>query len=232
VLLDKNHSIWGTASGRTLSELCEAESSLLDAGVEAVEIRADLLPGGVYDARLESSPVSGPTFIAHFGIEGDSILAAEELDKATRCPWVTGIICHSHHPEVEALADLAVRAGKAFACAYHSQLSLTSDEVSAEYSRQSQLGSLFLKIAIRPRSIQDCLSFIDSVNRSASTRAEPVVGAVFGPHRWARIAMIEAGSAITFVVAHQCPNEIGGDDEQFTVAELGLLKQVRSLVPN
>lgn len=229
VLTKASHEYWATISGSSVGELLQQEESLDKWGVTAIEFRADLINFDAYHELLSSNRWKRPTFIAHFGVGKEADVARESLLEAVRS-GVSGVICHSRCEHLEEILKRTRSAGKLFAAAYHSQEPMSFDDAINEFEFQGTLKPLFRKIACRAHNFGDALVLLQAVYVSYQKGGIPVVGAVFGQHRWARIAMPIAGSAITFLIAHQVRNEVDGDDEQLQIPELDELRGVRGIL--
>ena len=126
---------------------------------------------------------------------------------------------------------MCLSAGKLFSAPYHSQKPLTRVQILKEYNYQETFRPSFRKIAIRAKTALDAAAVVQATYETSMNGGSPVVGAVFGPERWARVALPNAGSAVTFLVANRVKNEVGGDDEQFQVNEFKRLIQIRGIFP-
>jgi 3-dehydroquinate dehydratase len=233
VLSSSDHEFWATISSGSLAELLRQEAIAWQWGVSGIEFRADLIPDSVYCDLLAEKRSDGwvaPTFVAHFGTgEQDEIAkCAIERSLATQ---VAGAICHSRCERIDDIQAACVAANRHFAAAYHSQQPMTADEATAEFERQELRRPLFRKIAVRAYCAEDVLALLRATHIAARDGGSPVVGAVFGPHRWARLALPHVGSAISFLVTRQLPNEVGGDDEQLQLAEVDRIHLMRGLYP-
>jgi hypothetical protein len=228
ILTGQPHEFWATVSGDTLDDLVRQQELVWQWGVSAVEIRADLVPDDVFGQLLARGGWPGPTFVAHFGTGGAASVARDVVRRALDV-GMTGGICHSRCELVDTIHEDCRNAGGEFAAAYHSQEPMTQHEAERELQAQAVREPLFRKIAVRAHRVADALALIAATGAAADTGGIPVVGAVFGPHRWARVAMPHVGSAITFLVARPVPNEVGGNDEQLTTAEADALRGVRVL---
>jgi 3-dehydroquinate dehydratase len=224
------HEFWGTVSGAVVDEIQEQVAALAEWGVSAIEIRLDLVPRDLWPAVLEIDRPSLTFCIAHFGLGESAREAADALEAAFHAD-VDGLICHSHYDDVPDVASECRRSGKLFAAAYHRQQPLTKEQALREFIAQEERSPSFAKIAVRAQTHLDVLALLQATVQAARSSKLPVVSAVFGPHRWARIALPHCGSAITFVVARHVQNEVGGDDEQFTLDEMRALQSVRRLIP-
>lgn len=222
------HEFWATVSGDTLDDLLRQQEQAWSWGVSAIEIRADLVPDNVYRQVVARGDWHGPTFVAHFGTGGQAPIARDAVRRALD-GGMTGGICHSRCELVDDIQQDCRTAGAEFAAAYHSQQPMTQSEAEQEFHVQAARAPKFCKIAVRAHRVVDALALIAATGNAAEAGGIPVVGAVFGPHRWARAAMPSVGSAITFLVARPVPNEVGGDDEQLTLAEADALRCIRGL---
>jgi hypothetical protein len=217
--MHNKHSIWGTVSGTDLNEISRQTEALAQWGVEAIEYRVDLIPEALWDALLKGRGSSVPWWIAHFGTGSDAPAARRAIE-ATVASNADGAIFHSRCEQLDDLIRMCSDVDMPFAAPYHSQEPLTLQGVLDEYAFQVSLSPKFRKIAVRAHTYDDAAALIEGTRRASVDGGSPVVGAVFGPHRWARIALPYAGSAITFVVARQVVNEVGGNDQQLQIGEL------------
>jgi 3-dehydroquinate dehydratase len=225
----KAHEFWATISGSTLDDILQQQHSVWDWGVSTVEIRTDLVPRSLHEQVL-NTVVQAPTWVAHFGTGAEAGTARTALHEALAADTIDGIVCHSRLEGVQEMAAAAQSAGKGFVAAFHSQTPVTLDEALDEYEYQGTLNPLFRKIAARAHTVEEALTLLQATHRASKRGGIPVVGAVFGPQRWARIAMPAVGSTVTFVIAHPVPNEAGGDDEQLTIEEATAVCSVRRIV--
>ncbi|MCG8469377.1 MAG: type I 3-dehydroquinate dehydratase [Gemmatimonadetes bacterium] len=223
------HSFWATVSGSDLDDILAQQRALWDWGVSAIEIRTDLVPEYLHTDVLQSVERRGPVYVAHFGTGADASDARQSLFQALETDGVDGIICHSWLDSAQEMRQAAAATDKQFAAACHSQTPLTLDELLREYDAQAAFEPLFRKIAARAFTVPQALALLEATHRAAQGGGSPIVGAVFGPHRWARVAMPSMGSAITFIIARPLRNEVGGDDEQLTIPEATLLIRVRGI---
>jgi 3-dehydroquinate dehydratase len=230
VLTTAAHEYWATVSGGPLDYLERQEKALWDWGVTAIEFRADLIPVDAYAALLARGAWRGPTLVAHFGTGDDAEVARQAVVDAISA-GVHGGICHSRCELVHEIRDECAREGRAFAAAYHSQAAVTEAEAMEEFERQQALDPLFRKIAVRANRMEDALAVVTATLKAAADGGSPIVAAIFGPQRWARIVLPHAGSSISFIVADRMRNEVGGDDEQLQLSEVSRLLDVRSLMP-
>jgi len=217
-------------SGSRDDDLRDQVEALVRWGVHAIEFRLDLIPRDVWQWVFDLRAVPVEWWIAHFGIEEESGEARESTLQALHSE-ADGCIFHSHCNYVDELKRACLKNGKEFAAPYHSQHPLTLQEAVREFERQASLEPSFTKIAVRANTPADALALLGATGIASAAGGPPAVGAVFGPHRWARVAMPSAGSAITFVVAHRVSNEVGGDDEQLQLSELEALMKVRGILP-
>ncbi len=230
VLTSFDHEFWATVSGTDVEDIAQQQLAAWRWGVAAVEIRADLVPAPIYDEVLARRDWLGPTFIAHFGTGDEAGVAADSIKKALKA-GAHGGICHSRCEALGEIRQMCLDEGKQFAAAYHSQLPMTLSEAIKEFEDQEANEPLFRKIAVRALSPEDAVVLIQATHRASLQGGTPVVGAVFGPHRWARVALPHAGSSISFLIAHQVCNEVDGDDEQMQLVEADHLQSVRGLYP-
>jgi len=231
ILTTMPHEFWATVSGRTTEEVLSQEVATWKWGVVAVELRADLMTDESYAQALEQrSAWNGPTFVAHFGTGHEAEAAYRACEQAIEA-GAYGAICHSRCELARDIQRLCTASGRHYAGAYHSQYPISAADAIREFERQQELRPLFRKIAARAESFEDAMALLEATRYSSQDGGTPVVGAVFGRHRWARVAMPQAGSAISFLIAHQVPNEVGGDDEQLTINDADLLQQIRSVYP-
>ncbi len=225
-----SHTFWGTVSGSDFDDIVQQQHDLWDWGVSAVELRTDLIPTALHTRVLRGAVKRGPTYVAHFGTATEAPAARAGLHEALGEPTIDGVVCHSRSECVDEVRRATAGARKGFVAAFHSQTPLTLDQALAEFEYQSSLEPTFRKIAARALTVQDGLTLLEATRRAASQPGIPVVGAVFGPQRWARIAMPAMGSSITFIVAHRVANEVGGDDEQLTIEEMTAICGVRRII--
>jgi 3-dehydroquinate dehydratase len=230
VLTNLDHEFWATISGGDLDDLIRQQEDTWRWGVAAVELRADLIPVPIFDEVLARRNWRGPTFVAHFGTGSEADAAYEALSKSVAA-GVHGLICHSRTEVLQDLRRLCNESGSSFASAYHSQTPMTLQEALTEFEEQEKHEPLFRKIAVRAMSINDAVAIVQATQFASQDGGTPVVGAIFGPQRWARVALPHAGSAISFLIAHRVNNEVGGDDEQLQLAEANHLQSVRALYP-
>jgi 3-dehydroquinate dehydratase len=230
VLTEFGHEFWATISGTDVDDIVQQQVAVWKWGVAAVEIRADLVPESIYDEVLARRERQGPTFIAHFGTGDEAEAAAEAITKALKA-GADGGICHSRCEALGEIKQACLNVNKSFAAAYHSQLPMTLSAAIREFEEQEANNPLFRKIAVRAESPEDAIAIIQATHQVSLKGGTPVVGAVFGPHRWARVALPHAGSAISFLIAHRALNEVNGDDEQLQLAEADHLQSVRGLYP-
>lgn len=231
VLTERPHEYWATVSGTSEEQLTSQQEAAWKWGVCAVEIRADLVPKESYKAVLQRGEWAGPTFVAHFGVADQAREALDSIERALEA-GASGGICHSRCERVEEIRLLCRSAGAGFAAAYHSQEALTEEQAREEFIAQQQFQPLFRKIAVRAHRPEDAVALILATSSMAKSVGSPIVSAIFGPHRWARLALPRAGSSISFIVAERVANERGGDDEQLTLADVELLHEVRGLMPD
>jgi len=229
IFTTSSHEFWGTVSGNSIEEITRQQEILWQWGVTAIEVRADLVPPDTYQVLLDKDEWVGRTCIAHFGIGVDSLVAQDVILQALRTD-IAGCICHSRNESIEEISRAVTDAGKFFATAYHSQQPLTPRDALQEFEYQETLKPLFRKIAVRAYEFEDALAIIEATRLAFKNGGSPVVSAVFGTHRWARTALPSAGSAISFIVAHQVFNEEGGDDQQFCVDEVDFLNDAHILL--
>jgi 3-dehydroquinate dehydratase len=234
VMSAHDHEFWATVSGGPLEELIRQETVTWRWGVAAIEFRADLISSPVFDELLAEKNRDGgwlaPTFVAHFGTGAQSDDARRAINRALEA-GVAGGICHSHCELIDEIQAACLAADRRFVAAYHSQQPMTADEAVAEFARQELRRPLLRKIAVRAYEAADVLALLQATQVAANDGGSPVVAAVFGPLRWARVALPHAGSAISFLVAGPATNEVGGDDEQLQLAEVDQIQTVRGLYP-
>jgi Type I 3-dehydroquinase len=221
----KRHQIWATISGSEKEDLVSQVKAVADWGIESIEYRLDLIPTDLWRFVLNGPRPRVSWWVAHFGT-GDESKLAHDAAEATISSGADGVIFHSHCDGVDQLVRACRSAGKPFAAPFHSQEPLTRKEALEEFAYQQSLSPSFRKIAVRAHSYDDAASLIDATRQATLDGGCPVVGAIFGGQRWARIALPHAGSAITFVVAHRVKNEVQEDDEQLQLSELGDLCRV------
>jgi 3-dehydroquinate dehydratase len=228
--LDRNqHQLWGTVSGKTFSEVKSAAKLLTTAGVRSLEYRFDLIPQPEWPDVLDQ--ITNEDFVAHFGMAAIEP-EREELLKlfGAAIQASAGIIVHSRAEVLKEVVSAACEHNVRYALPYHSQGTLDYSGVLSEYHFQAQYSPLFCKIAIRPLSAENALEYAQALTAARKEIDIPLVAAVFGPQRWARIMMPAVGSAITFIVAKQVSNEAGGDDEQFTIGDVSTLSSLRGIM--
>ncbi|MEU5633645.1 type I 3-dehydroquinate dehydratase [Streptomyces rishiriensis] len=230
ILSESSHEFWATISGSSLPDLRAQESMVWEWGVTAIEYRADLIPPAVYGELLRGNGRAGPAFVAHFGTGRDAESAREAIVKSFASD-LAGCICHSRCELLDEIRGRCADTGRLFAAAYHSQLPMTATEAMREYEWQESLRPLFRKIAVRAKTVDDVVALLQATSRASQDGGSPVVGAIFGPHRWARVALPSAGSAVSFLLAAQATNEEGNDDEQLQLREVECLQMVRGLYP-
>lgn len=225
------HEIWGTMCGSSLEEIERQQQKFQEFGVNAIEIRIDLIPPEVQPELRSELELKLPTYVAHFGSEGnEATKAKEELVEWLYC-GASGIICHSRSPEANHLSTIAEENDKNFVAAFHSQTSPDRSRLRKELEYQKKFNPSFRKIAVRADSESDVINLIDVISEKTH-KDHDVVGAVFGPQRWGRIALANVGSAITFITPHQIENEHGGSDHQFDVTEFNGLSSISQLFPS
>lgn len=224
-----NHQYWATVSGSTRNQIAVDIKLLEDWGISAIEFRLDLVPMELWDTVLTDLAPSVPWWVAHFGTGSEAEVAKKAILATTRSKADGGIF-HSRCENIDELIKACRDAGKDYAAPFHSQEPLTFEGAMAEYAHQQSLSPAFRKIAVRPKSFGDAHALLEATRLCAKDGGAPVVGAVFGEHRWARLAMQTVGSTISFIVARKLPNEVGGDDEQLQLAELKHLLEVRGLM--
>ena len=224
-----SHQIWATVSGTDRDQIAADVEAVVQWGVEAIEFRLDLVPPDLWKAVLVNLAPPIPWWVAHFGT-GSGADAARSAVLATLESEAAGAIFHSRCEHLDELVERCRAAGADFAAPYHSQEPLTLEAALAEYAHQQSISPKFRKIAVRAKSFDDAYALLEATRRCSTDGGAPVVGAVFGQHRWARVAMPTVGSTITFIVARKVPNEVGGDDEQLQLAELEKLLGVRGLM--
>ena len=234
VLAPDGHEFWATVSGEPLAELLRQEAMAWQWGVTGIEFRADLIPEPVFNELLLENDRRGgwlgPTFVAHFGTGAQAELAQQAIGWSLST-GVAGCICHSRCELIDEIQAACAAASRHFVAAYHSQQPMTAEEALAEFERQELRRPLFRKIAVRAYSVDDVLAVLHATRLAAQDGGSPVVAAVFGPHRWARVALPHAGSTISFLVTQQVQNEVGADDEQLQLAEVDQLQLVHGLYP-
>jgi len=230
VLTTSRHEYWATISGSSLQDILQQEETVRQWGVTAVEFRADLIPPPIYSDLLARRAWSGPTFVAHFGVGVEAKIAHDAIVRAIDAD-VFGGICHSRCELAMEIRHACLDAGKQFAAAYHSQEPMTCAEALREFEQQEVFQPLFRKIAVRAHRFEDALAIVEATHEAAISGGSPVIGAVFGPHRWARVVLPHAGSSVSFILAHQVANEVGKDDEQLQVIEVNALQSIRGLFP-
>jgi hypothetical protein len=225
-----DHQIWATVSGTRKQDLQADIASLVRWGVAAIEFRMDLVPQNLWETVWRELAPPIPWWTAHFGtgVDADGARSATLQGLET---GAEGAIFHSRCEHLHELVEACRSADKAFAAPFHSQEPLSVDAAISEFEHQESLSPSFRKIAVRARTFEDALAIVEATRLASQDGGTPVVGAVFGQQRWARIALPCAGSSITFMVARQVANEVGGDDEQLQLAELENLLNVRGLMP-
>jgi hypothetical protein len=228
---EARHQLWATISGSTASDLESQVNAVIASGIEAVEYRLDLIPRGLWSFVLECPKPSVPWWVAHFGTGIHSRIAHEAIS-ASLSSDATGVIFHSRCEGVDGLVQSCRSQGRQFAAPFHSQLPLTVDAAIDEFRYQESFRPTFRQIAVRAESFDDANALVQATRYASKDGGSPAVGAVFGPQRWARVALPHAGSAITFIVAHRVKNEIDGDDEQLQLSELHDLCKIRNLIAN
>jgi 3-dehydroquinate dehydratase len=228
-MLTGRHQFWATVSGTDRDEIVSQVNTLARWGVQAMEFRVDLIPESLWGGVLNELHPPVPWWVAHFGTGADAA-AARKAILATVASEAEGAIFHSRCEYLQELIDISRGAGKLFAAPYHSQEPLTLQGALEEFQYQESLAPAFRKIAVRALSYDDAAALVEATHRASRDGGRPAVGAVFGPQRWARIALPHAGSAITFVVARRVQNEVGGDDQQLQLSELETLAKVRGVV--
>lgn len=216
------HEYWCTVSGNDITDIALQVNQLSDWGVAAIEYRSDLMPASVYEGVLSSRPPKRPTFVAHFGVGKHASTAFADLERASNT-WIDGLICHSRSEILQDVSALARACGKRFGIAFHSQEPLIYEEIRDELERQNAVQPFFRKIAFRASKETDALALIRAVSESSIRPDVPVIGAIFGRHRWARIALANVGSAVSFIVSRRVTNEVGGDDEQLQISQVDAL---------
>jgi 3-dehydroquinate dehydratase len=230
VFTRSSHEYWATVSGHDLDDLLDQADSVLRWGCVAVEFRADLIPLDVYERLLDGGAPQYPAFVAHFGTGGEADTARNAVLRAVEAGY-HGAICHSRCEALDEIVDACRAEGRPFAAAYHSQEPMSRTEAAEEFERQEETDPLFRKIAVRAHRFEDAVALLEATRDAASSGGSPVVGAIFGPHRWARVAMPHAGSTISFVLAHRAVNEQGGDDEQLVIDDVARLQAIGGLLP-
>jgi hypothetical protein len=223
------HQVWATISGSDEATLAAQVDAVAGYGIRAVEYRLDLIPVELWPIVMRGPQAPVAWWVAHFGTGEQSSLAHDAAGEALGSN-ADGVIFHSRCDGVEALADACRAAGTAFAAPFHNQAPLTLDAALDEFAWQESLRPSFRKIAVRAHTYDDATALVEATHRASRDGGSPAVGAVFGPHRWARVALPHAGSAITFVVAHGVSNEVAGDDEQLQLSELDDLRRVGGLL--
>jgi 3-dehydroquinate dehydratase len=230
VLTSSNHEFWATVSGRDIEDVANQQAAAWKWGVAAIELRADIMSDEAYEAALATHARQGPTLVAHFGTADETDAAVEAIRKGIDA-GLDGGICHSRCEAIDEIRVMCRSANRLFASAYHSQQPITLADAIEEFARQQTYAPLFTKIAVRAETVEDAVAMIQATRRASEQPGAPVVGAIFGPHRWARIALPHAGSAISFLIAHRVANEVAGDDEQLQFKEADLLQRVRGVYP-
>lgn len=223
------HEIWGTVCGDSVSEVKEQINKLVGFGAVAIEIRLDLVPKSLQNDLRGAIECDIPLWLAHFGKDGDEADQAYDILHSWLSEDISGIICHSRHPRVEELSELAGKNNKEFVGAYHTQSSPSTTELREELERQKKFDPSFRKIAVRPESNSDVLDILKVIAEKSDEG--DVVGAIFGPHRWGRIALANVGSPISFISAEQIQNESGGYDMQFDCEEYDTLASIPNIMP-
>jgi len=224
-----NHQVWATVSGTHRDDIRQQVDALIRWGVQSIEFRVDLIPEALWDFVFSFSELGVPWWIAHFGVGIDSDAAKAAIRETVKSQAEGGIF-HSRCEYLSELIAICRNADKLFAAPYHSQESLSRDAAFREFEYQETLGPAFRKIAIRARTYAEAAALLEATYVASFSGGIPVVGAVFGTQRWARIALPHAGSAITFIVAHSVHNEVGGDDQQLQLADLEHLFAIKGLV--
>jgi 3-dehydroquinate dehydratase len=229
MLVAGGHQFWATVSGTDRDEIAGQVDALVRWGVKAIEFRVDLIPESHWEAVLHELHSPVPWWVAHFGT-GAGAASAQRAVLATAASEAQGAIFHSRCERLNELIEISRTAGKQFAAPYHSQEPLTLQGALEEFQYQEALAPMFRKIAVRALNYDDAAALLEATHRASRDGGRPAVGAVFGPQRWARIALPHAGSAITFVVARRVQNEVGSDDQQLQISELETLAKVRGIV--
>lgn len=228
-MLGTRHQYWATVSGTDRAEITRQVAALESWGVEAIEFRVDLIPRALWESILHEQVPRVPWWIAHFGTGHDADEAREAIHATLRSD-AAGAIFHSRCEHLDELMAASRTAGKPYAAPYHSQEPLTLEGALDEFRHQESLAPAFRKIAVRANNFEEASALLTATHRASRDGGRPAVGAVFGPQRWARVALPHAGSAITFVIARVVSNEVGGDDQQLQIFEMDHLSKVRGLV--
>ncbi|SLM49936.1 protein of unknown function [Nitrospira japonica] len=224
-----SHQVWATVSGRDRDDIMKQIDSLVCWGVRAIEFRVDLIPEALWDSILGIGSLPVPWWVAHFGTGKDADTAKTAIAETLRSD-AEGAIFHSRCEHLSDLIAMCQKAGRPFAAPYHSQNPMTRNEAIREFEYQATLTPAFRKIAARARTYAEAAAIVDATHTASKAGGSPVVGAVFGPQRWARIALPHAGSAITFILAHAVENEVGGDDQQLHLGDIHHLSAVKDLL--
>ena len=224
-----SHQIWATVSGTDRKDLMEQIDALVRWGVDSIEFRVDLIPEVLWDTIFEITNLGVPWWVAHFGVGNDEGAARIAIQRTARSEATGGII-QSRSENLRELITICRDAGKRFAAPYHSQKPMTREAALAEFASQEDFCPAFRKIAVRAHSYEEAAAIVDATHLASQRGGTPVVGAIFGTQRWARIVLPHAGSAITFIVAHAVHNEVGGDDQQLSLADIDHLLSVNDLL--
>jgi len=224
------HEFWATVSGSTRSEVESQVESVIAWGVKAIEFRVDMIPENHWDAIFGLQELSVPWWVAHFGTKEGSAGAQAAIAESVKSR-ADGLIFHSRYEAVEEAAEMCRQAGKKFATPYHYETPISEEDALKEFEWQERLRPTFRKIGVRAQTFDEALGLVAATRRTAAAGGTPVVSTVFGPQRWARVALPSAGSVITFIVAHQIRNRVDGDDQQFHLKDLEHLQEVRNLLP-
>jgi hypothetical protein len=223
------HQVWATVSGADRKDIMEQVDALTRWGVDSIEFRVDLIPEGLWDTVFGITGLRIPWWVAHFGVANDESAARIAIQRTAKSEAEGGIM-HSRCENLRELIAMCRDAGKRFAAPYHSQQPMTREAALREFGFQEELCPAFRKIAIRAHAYEEAAAIVDATHLASQTGGTPVVGAVFGAQRWARIALPHAGSAITFIVARAVCNEVGGDDQQLSLADVDHLLAVNDLL--
>jgi hypothetical protein len=224
-----NHQVWATVSGTDQGDIIQQVDALIQWGVHSIEFRVDLIPEVLWDTVFGITNLSVPWWVAHFGVGKNADAAKVAIQETVRSQAEGGIM-HSRCEYLSELIATCRNAGKLFAAPYHSQDPMTRDAALKEFAYQEGLRPTFRKIAVRAHTYAEAAAIVDAIHIASQDGGSPVVGAVFGPQRWARIALPQAGSAITFIIAHALRNEVGGDDQQLQLSDLDHLFAVKNLI--
>lgn len=218
--MKSQQQIWGTLAGRGLTELSADYETLLQHGIDAIEFRADLIPQSVLAEFLKRT-FTVPVFIANFNLdqsveEGFNIYVDHS----------DGFLFHLNHPNRQQIIDFCKKNKKYFVAAYHTQSPMKYEEIIEKFEEQMALNPFIIKVGIRANNFTNAIEMVSATKFISENYSYPVAGAVFGNERWARLALHRAGSNVTFIVAREIKNEIGGDDKQFTYDDF---KQLTSI---